>query len=225
MFLVLPWKLRHAGASHRPPAANVAIIAISVAFYVFGGYWPVGPSTGPLSILLYAFSHASFWHLTLNMWTLWVFGNPVNRRLGDGHFLLAYLGSAVALGLFARLVMPVAMVGSSGAIFAVIVIALILMPAAVLEVACVALFPLTVVVGLLSKPKHLLEWLARGVIHPVVALWALALIAILQLVSFFWCGWSPTHLAHLLGMLCGLAVVLLLPTRVTMGRRPIAGTY
>jgi membrane associated rhomboid family serine protease len=223
MFVVLPWKLRQAGALSRPPVVNVAIIAINAVFYVFGGCWPVGPGTGPLSILLYAFSHACFWHLALNMWTLWVFGNPVNRRLGNGPFLLAYLGSAVALGLFARLLMPVAMVGSSGAVFSVIAIALVLMPAAVLELACLAMFPLTIVVGLLSRPAHWLHWLVRGAIHRVAALWALALIAILQIALFFWYHWSATHLAHLLGMLCGLAVVLLLPTRITMGRRSTVG--
>ena len=45
--------------------------------------------------MLYGFSHASFWHLLFNMWALWVFGNPVNRRLGNGYYLLAYLGTIV----------------------------------------------------------------------------------------------------------------------------------
>jgi hypothetical protein len=45
------------------------------------------------------------------------------------------------------------------------------------------------------------------------------LIPLLQLAAYFWYHWDTTYLAHLLGMLCGLGIVLLLPPRITMGRR------
>ena len=67
------------------------------------------------SVLIYGFCHFGFWHLLINMWVLWVFGNPVNRRLGNLLYLLVYLGSVVVLGLFAWLILPVQLVGSSGA--------------------------------------------------------------------------------------------------------------
>jgi membrane associated rhomboid family serine protease len=219
MFFVLPWRLRHTGLPNTPPVVNAALIAVNVLFYLLGWCWAVGPGTRLPSIILYAFSHVDFWHLALNVWTLWVFGNPVNRRLGNGLYLTAYLGSAVVLGLFARLVLSVGLVGSSGAVFAVIAIALLLMPAAILEVGCVALFPLTIVVGLLSKPRQWFQWLARWAMFSIPALWALALVPLMELFLLFWCHWNATYLAHLLGMACGLGVVLMLPTRITMGRR------
>jgi membrane associated rhomboid family serine protease len=219
MFLVLPWRLRQTGLPNTPPVANAALIAVNVAFYLLGWCWAVGPCTRLPSVVLYAFSHLGFWHVALNMWALWVFGNPVNRRLGNGLYLAAYLGSAVVLGLFAWLVFSAGMVGSSGAVFAVIAIALLLMPAAVLDIACVALFPLTIIVGLLSKPRHWFQWLARWAVYPIPALWALVLVPLMQFFLFFWCNWSATYFAHLVGMACGLGVVLLLPKRIAMGRR------
>ena len=162
MFLPIPLEFKYAGTKSRVPAANVALVVINVLVYLFGWDWPAGAGTGPLSILTYGFCHVGFWHLVLNMWVLWVFGNPVNRRLGNGLYLLVYLGCLLAVGLFARLIVPVALVGSSGAIFAVITIALILMPAAVVEIAYVALFPLTLLLGLFSRPKYELNWFLVG---------------------------------------------------------------
>ena len=157
------------------------------------------------------------------MWALWVFGGPVNRRIGNTFYVLAYLGTVVALGLFARMFLGSYLAGSSGALFTVITIALMLMPASVLRVVCIALFPLSVVVGLLAKPNQWYEWIARWADFSVPALWCLVLIPLVQLWSFFWNGWDWTPGAHLLGMLCGLAVVLLLPTRISMRRRTVAG--
>jgi len=195
MFFILPWKLRqkHSASQGGYPVANVALIALNVLV-----------------------------HLLLSMWALWVFGNPVNRRLGNGFYLLAYLGSIVTIGLLARFVLDGGLVGSSGALFAVIAMALLLMPAAALEVGCVALFPLTVVVGLLAKPKQAYQWIARWAVFSIPALWCLLLIPLMQLWSFFWSGWSWGPAAHLLGMMCGVAAVLMLPTRITMRRRSVA---
>jgi membrane associated rhomboid family serine protease len=222
MFFILPWKLRQANDSRAVPAANVVLIALNVLFYLLGRCYWVGPHTGLLSMLLYAFSHANFWHLFVNMWALWVFGNPVNRRLGNGYYLAAYLSSAVLLGLLARLLLSTPLVGSSGAVFAVMTIAMLLMPSAVLETAVVVLLPLSIIVGLISKPPDWLRWIIRWAIYPIPVLWALVLVPLMELFCYC-CFWSPTHLAHLLGMLCGLIVVLLLPARITMGRRAAAG--
>ncbi|MGA2617143.1 MAG: rhomboid family intramembrane serine protease [Thermoguttaceae bacterium] len=225
MFFVLPCRVRQTGVSRAAPEANIALIAANVLFYLLGWCWVVGPGTGLLSVLLYAFSHANFWHLLANMWALWVFGNPVNRRIGNGYYPVAYLASVLLVGIFARLVLSTPLVGSSGAVFAVITLALVLMPAAVLEIAFVALFPLSVVVGLLSKPRQWFQWLVRWAICPIPALWALLLIPLMQLVLLCWFNWCPTYLAHLLGMVCGLGVVVLLPKRITMGGRSVVGSY
>ncbi len=223
MFFVVPWKLRQIAVSHGPTAANIVIIAANVCFYLLGWSWPVGPGSSLSSLGLYAFSHCDLCHLALNMWALWVFGNPVNCRLGNVYYALVYLGSAVLLGLFARLIISTWLLGASGAIFAVIAVALILMPRASVEIACVAFFPLTLVIGLLIKPAQSWQWLLRSAVYDMPTLWALALIPLTQLFLFWWGHWSPSSLAHLLGMLCGVGAVLLLPTRVTMRRSSLAG--
>jgi len=223
MFFVIPWKVRQAIESRGVPAMNIAIIAANVLLYLLRWSWPVGPGSSLSSLGLYAFSHCDLWHLALNMWALWVFGNPVNRRLGNVYYALVYLGSAMLLGLFARLIISTWLLGASGAIFAVIAVALILMPRASVEIACVAFFPLTLVIGLLSKPAQSWQWLLRSAVYDIPALWALALIPLMQLFLFWWDHWSPSSLAHLLGMLCGVGAVLLLPTRVTMRRSSLVG--
>jgi membrane associated rhomboid family serine protease len=222
MFFIIPWKLRQ-GTESGAPVANIAIIAINVVCYLLGWSWPVGPGSSLSSILLYAFSHADLWHLVMNMWFLWIFGNAVNRRLGNGYYVLVYLGSAVLLGLFARLAMLVSLVGASGAIFAVIAIALILMPRSTIEIAFVAIFPLALIVGLLSKPAQWWQWLLRSTVRGVPALWALTLVPLMELFLFWWDHWSPSALAHLIGMACGVGAVLLLPARITMRRSSLAG--
>jgi membrane associated rhomboid family serine protease len=227
MFLPIPLEFKYTGTRTSFPAANAALLVINVLVYLCGWQWPAGPGTEPLSILLYGFCHFGFWHLVLNMWVLWVFGNPVNRRLGNGLYLLVYLGCLVAVGLFARVILPVGLVGASGAIFAVITIALILMPAAVVESAYLALFPLTLLFGLLHRPKYELNWFLSWGIVAVPAWWCLVLIPLMELFSVLWracCfGWIScwTPAAHLLGILCGVAVVLMLPTRVT-GRSAVS---
>ena len=223
MFFVVPWKLNRATPKETFPTANVALIALNVLIYLLGWHWTVGRGSPATSIVMYGFCHGGQLHLIFNMWALWVFGNPVNRRLGHAYYVLAYLGSLVAIGLFARLFLSVGLVGSSGALFAVIAIALLLMPASVLKVACLAMFPLTIVVGLLARPKEWFHWLVRWATFSVPTLWCLLLIPLMQLWSFFWDGWSWAPVAHLMGMLCGLAVVLMLPSRITMGRPSMAG--
>jgi membrane associated rhomboid family serine protease len=218
MFLIFPWDLKHASIKGGPPLTNLALIACNVLVFLLGWHWTVGPGSTLMSIVLYGFSHVSWWHLVVNMWALWVFGNPLNRRIGAGYYLLAYLGTIVLVGLVAWFFLDSNLSGASGAIYAVIIMVLILIPAAVLRVACVALFPLTILVGLLARPRHWFEWLIRAALIPVPALWCLALIPLLELVSLCWPCWNWAAMAHLLGMLCGAGAVLLLPTRISMPR-------
>jgi membrane associated rhomboid family serine protease len=228
MFFPIPLEFKYVGSKSSFPVANAALILINAIVYLCGWDWPVGPGTGPASILMYGFCHFGFWHLVLNMWVLWVFGNPVNRRLGNGLYLLAYVGCLLAVGLFARIILPVGLVGASGAIFAVITIALILMPAALVESAYLALFPLTLLLGFWNRPKYELNWFLSWGIVAVPAWWCLILIPLMELLSvcsrwwtFGWISsWTPG--AHLLGILCGVAIVLMLPARIT-GRSSVAG--
>lgn len=65
------------------------------------------------------FLHAGWLHLIGNMWTLWIFGDNVEDRLGHGRFLLLYLLSGIAAGLlhiFTNAQSPVPTIGASGAV-------------------------------------------------------------------------------------------------------------
>jgi membrane associated rhomboid family serine protease len=225
MLVFLPLELKTRTVPKNAPIANIAIIALNVFTYflalAFGWYWFVGPGTGPLSIVLYGFSHAGFWHLVFNMWALWVFGNPVNRRLGNFYYLCSYLGTIVILGLVARLMSFGPVLGASGGIFAVMTIAAMLMPAAPLKMAYGAVFPMSVLIGLFRKPEHGIYWFICGGQFGVRALlWLLLLVPCLELLALF-AGWwfgpgGVWNLGHLMGMFCGVVAVLMLPSRITM---------
>ena len=70
-----------------------------------------------------AFMHSGWWHLTINMWTLWLFGGPLEQRLGALRFLLFYLGCGVAASVAHftfNLASSVPALGASGAIAGVL---------------------------------------------------------------------------------------------------------
>lgn len=48
-----------------------------------------------LPFLANTFLHGGWLHLIVNMWTLWLFGPPIEDRLGHGCYLLFYLGCGV----------------------------------------------------------------------------------------------------------------------------------
>ena len=71
------------------------------------------------SFITNVFMHASWWHLIVNMWTLWLFGGPLEQRMGAARFVLFYLGCGVAASVvhFAfNLASPLSALGASGAI-------------------------------------------------------------------------------------------------------------
>jgi membrane associated rhomboid family serine protease len=124
------------------------------------------------------------------------------------------------MGLLTRMILPAQLLGASGGIFMVMIICFMLLPSARLAVGYVALFPITLVIGLFQRPKYPLYWIVRAGEFYIPALWCLILVPLMELWALIWSGWSLTPLAHLLGMLCGLGVVLLLPKRISM--RPVA---
>ena len=98
MFVGLPVKVNDGARSESIPVANGLIIALNVLFYFLGVQMVVGPGSGLFSIIGYGFSHSGVTHLIVNMWLLLVLGNAVNRRIGNGFYLLGYLGTVVSLG-------------------------------------------------------------------------------------------------------------------------------
>jgi membrane associated rhomboid family serine protease len=73
-------------------------------------YWP---------FLTSMFLHGGWMHIIGNMWTLWIFGDNVEDRMGPLRFLCFYLLCGLAAGLvhwFTNLASTIPTVGASGAI-------------------------------------------------------------------------------------------------------------
>ena len=111
-----------------PPLAQNAILEL-------GGVLPrqlndlmAQPSTGwfdPqfLTLLSALFLHASWLHLLGNMVYLWVFGIPLERRIGGAGMLLVFILGGALANLFVTLRLPELtspIIGASGAISAVV---------------------------------------------------------------------------------------------------------
>ena len=65
------------------------------------------------------FLHGGWLHLIGNMWTLWIFGDNVEDRLGHGRFLGLYLVSGLAAGavhVFTNATSLLPTIGASGAV-------------------------------------------------------------------------------------------------------------
>jgi membrane associated rhomboid family serine protease len=79
------------------------------------------------------FLHGGWFHLLSNMWTLFIFGDNVEDRMGSGRFLMFYLLSGVVSGLTHAYFAPgssVPTVGASGAIAGVLGAYFLLYPGA-----------------------------------------------------------------------------------------------
>ncbi len=218
MFFFLPLELKQSDEKTTIPTANAVLIAICVLIFSLRLEWLVCPPVPFLGIFTYGFCHADIQHLAINMWVLWVFGNPVNRRLGNLLYSMIYLGTLVIVGIAGRIFMGSNLVGASGAIFAIIAIALIFMPSSRLKLGYLAIFPLSLLMGLLKWPEHWIYWFIRWGQFSIRAIWGLAFIPLVELWLFFRNGWSCVNAAHLCGLLCGVAVVAVLHI-VLAGRR------
>src|SRR5262245_50840844 len=197
MLVFLPFHVNDGVPRNRIPPANGLIIVANVLLFGLGCShgWAVGPGSSVWTIFGYGFAHASALHLAANMWALLVFGNPVNRRLGNENYLLLYFGTLVALGLFGRLFCNGYMVGASGAVFAVIAACVLLMPASVVEVFYFALFPVTLLIGLFHRPKDWVAWFIRWEHFQMRAIWGILFVPFLEFWGLFWQGWNWTNAA------------------------------
>jgi membrane associated rhomboid family serine protease len=126
----------------------------------------------------YMFVHGGMSHIFFNMLALFIFGVPVEQQMGSKEFLLFYFVTGILAGVFSFGVYylsgsPVALVGASGAIFAV-------------ELAYAILFPHSVIY----------IWAIIPVRAPILVLGftALALVS-----SIFGFNRSVAHFTHLAG--------------------------
>ncbi len=107
--------------------------AASIGFPI-GSYW---------SLLTHQFLHGGWLHIVANMWTLWIFGDNVEDRMGPLRFIIFYLVCGVLAALTQVLVTPnatIPSVGASGAIAGVLGAYLLFFPTARLIVLIPILF-------------------------------------------------------------------------------------
>jgi membrane associated rhomboid family serine protease len=124
-------------------------------------YWP---------FLTSMFLHGGFMHVIGNMWTLWIFGDNVEDRMGRARFLIFYLLTGLAAGLthwFTNLHSTVPTVGASGAIAGVLGAYFVLFPRARI----VAMFPIFFFPFFFQVPAvvYLLFWALSQVISGTLA--------------------------------------------------------
>jgi len=78
--------------------------------------------------ITYQFLHANFAHIAGNMLFLWIFGNPVNAKMGHLPYVLFYLAGGVFAATVYGMNHEHALVGASGAIAAITTAYLALFP-------------------------------------------------------------------------------------------------
>ena len=120
-------------------AANAVVMLLLATVLTSGGvvqalaFDPTSVLARPWTFLTYMFVHGGVLHLAANMLALYVFGTPVENRLGGRPFLLYYLGCGIGAAL-ASLAMaalhynPAPVVGASGAVLGIAVAFAMLWP-------------------------------------------------------------------------------------------------
>jgi membrane associated rhomboid family serine protease len=145
---------------------------------------PINVLFMPWQILTSIFVHADFWHLFINMFVLFFFGNELERRLGGKRYLTVFFASGIAGSLayllYAFLTNPfIPAMGASAAIFGVMGALAVIAP----EIR-VLIFPFP---------------------FPVSIKIAILLFAIYDLLLLpFSYSTGVAHIAHLAGLLVGL---------------------
>jgi membrane associated rhomboid family serine protease len=149
-----------------------------------------------LSVLYSMFLHGSWLHLLGNMLFLWVFGNNVEDRLGKARYLLFYLACGYLAAYGFALADPTSittLVGASGAIAGVLGAYLVLFPRARVT---------SLVPFLFFLPIRFPAWVVLGS-------WFL--------LQYFYAsgggvgqGAGVAYLAHVVGFLAGIVLVILL---------------
>jgi membrane associated rhomboid family serine protease len=159
-----------------------------------GGYNPIPE---PATLVTYMFLHAGWLHLLSNMLFMWVFADNVEDAFGYAGFLIFYLICGIAGGVVFAVMTPGSMaplIGASGAVSGVLAAYMVLFPKARVWV----LFFLRI------------PW-------RMSALWVLGMWFGFQVLSLFVpvdAEMQVAWWAHIGGFLTGLAITLLLRSRL-----------
>jgi len=100
------------------------------------------------------FLHGSFWHLLANMWSLYIFGDNIEDRLGPFRYLVFYILCGIASGLshfFLNFDSTVPVIGASGAIAGVMGAYFVLYPRAKI----LTLIPIFIIPYFINIPAYI----------------------------------------------------------------------
>ncbi len=169
------------------------LIAFSQRYGLVPGLLQSDPSRFTLSIFTSMFVHAGWFHLISNMWTLFIFADNVEDRMGSIPFLIFYLVTGIAAALLQAVLFPesiIPVIGASGAIAGVLGAYILLFPSA----RVVTLVPLLIFFTVIQVPAVL-----------YLGFWFLSQL-FSGLVSVGSVGGGVAWWAHIGGFLVGLIV-------------------
>ncbi len=123
-----PLAYRYYNATLTLIIVNVGLFLINIVFPRTTAYLALTPylvvrEKAVWQVLTYMFVHGGTWHILFNMLALFIFGTPLERRLGSSEFLLYYFITGVGAGLATLVVnwytglAVIPVVGASGAIY------------------------------------------------------------------------------------------------------------
>jgi len=185
MYVLTPWVRRLLVANLIVFLFQVTLFTLQSSIKTFG-FIPLLALQHPWTFLTYMFLHGSALHLAFNLLVLFMFGGPVEDRIGSRAFIWFYLlcgvgGAALSFLLIQLVPIGVPIVGASGAIYGVMVAFAWQWPDAPIY-----MFPLPV---------------------PIPAKWLVTFafaVSLMLALPLFGGGNGVAHLAHLGGMVAGL---------------------
>jgi membrane associated rhomboid family serine protease len=174
--------------------------------------WAVSAGLAPqdyLPFLTSMFLHGGWLHLIANMWSLWIFGDNVEDRMGRGRFVAFYLTCGVAAGVVHCVALPdslVPAVGASGAIAGVLGAYFLLFP----HSRVIVLVPVVIIPLFFELPAvvYLAVWAASQALSGLLALGSPQ-----AATGIAW--W-----AHVGGFAAGALLLFPFVRRASAGRRP-----
>nr|WP_314780426.1 rhomboid family intramembrane serine protease [uncultured Treponema sp.] len=199
-YLRKPFKYTYKNAVLAIAVINVAVFVLTSLFRNLTAYLGLVPflvvdKQAYWQFFTYQFVHGGFFHLGINMLTLFFFGVPIERKIGTKEFILYYLLVGTIDGLLSFLVYAatgfyyINIVGASGAIFGVLLLYAVIYPNSVIYLWAVIPIPAPLLI------------VGYGVI---------------ELISMFSANDDIAHLTHFIGLLAGWVYI-----RIRFGIKPL----
>ena len=199
-YLRKPFKYTYKNAVLAIAVINVAVFIFTSLFRNLTAYLGLVPflvvdKQAYWQFFTYQFVHGGFFHLGINMLTLFFFGVPVERKIGTKEFILYYLLVGTIDGFLSFLVYAatgfyyINIVGASGAIFGVLLLYAVIYPNSVIYL-----------------------W----AVIPIPAPLLIVGYAVIELISMFSANDDIAHLTHFIGLLAGWVYI-----RIRFGIKPL----